>query len=145
MPLPIDQPKPSTNKAPSGSGKRSQALASPSIQLACSSPNSASSRLATLSVSIPHGFDVQGAIKRQKVLAREDHLASIYNSSGSISLLSLRDATGVKEEDTVGLLSLLGLSETNPLVRTETMVSTQGERIAHIYACTPSPLHGGKA
>ena len=33
----------------------------------------------------------------------------------SISLLSLRDATGVKEEDTVGLISLLGLSETNTI------------------------------
>src|SRR4029450_11603521 len=40
-----------TVKAPSGCGKRTQLLGLPSIKQGCSSPNSASSRLATLSVS----------------------------------------------------------------------------------------------
>src|SRR5215813_12167557 len=81
-----------TVKEPSGGGNSSQSLGSPSIKLAWSSPNSASSRLATLRVSERTvltsrlrsiGKKSLRASRLNPYETREDHLASIYRGSGA--------------------------------------------------------------
>src|SRR5262249_22731821 len=89
-----------TVKEPSGKGKSSQSRGSPSIQLACSSPNSASSRFATLRVSYRTVFTSRlrssgkkswSASRLSPYDTREDHLASIYSSSGATGSVSRAD------------------------------------------------------
>src|SRR5499427_9641900 len=87
-------------KTPSGGGNSCQSLGSPSIQLVCSSPNSASSRLATLRVSERTvltsrlrsiGKKSLRASRLNPYETREDHLASIYTSSGATGSVSRID------------------------------------------------------
>src|SRR5262252_4504389 len=89
-----------TLKQPSGGGNSSQSPGSPSIKLACSSPNSASSRLATLRVSERTvltsrlrsiGKKSLRASKLNPYETKEDHLASIYRSSGATGSVSRID------------------------------------------------------
>src|SRR5262249_13255601 len=89
-----------TVKEPSGGGNSSQSLGSPSIKLAWSSPNSASSRLATLRVSERTVLTSRLRSIGKKSLrvsrlnpyeTREDHLASIYRSSGATGSVSKAD------------------------------------------------------
>src|SRR5215468_2492698 len=89
-----------TLNEPSAGGNRSQSPGSPSIKLACSSPNSASSRLATLRVSERTvltsrlrsiGKKSLRASRLNPYETREDHLASIYTSSGATGSVSRID------------------------------------------------------
>src|SRR5215510_3781685 len=89
-----------TLKEPSGGGKNSHSRGSPSIKLACSSPNSASSRFATLRVSYRTVFTSRlrssgkkswSASRLSPEDTREDHLASIYSSSGATGSVNRAD------------------------------------------------------